>query len=85
MKKVTILLCLFYSFVSAEPLTLTDVGAIGAQTIDQFKQQIKGEMKKYKNDKVLMAEVCVKNAEFLSQKFKQSLQGGVGLKRITQK
>lgn len=85
MKKITTLLCLFCGFAFAGPLTLTDVEALGVQTIDQFKQQIKGEMKKYKHDKVFMAEVCIKNAEFLSQKFNQSLQGGVELKRITQK
>jgi hypothetical protein len=85
MKKITLALGLFGVLTFAEPLSLHEADKIGEETIQNFKQIFKAEIKSYKYDTLLMTKVCIEKTDLLLTNFNQSLQGGIKLKRITQK
>ena len=66
-------------------LGLSDVQKIGDDITENFQNQMKTHIRAFKNDPKAMTLECALNAEKIVNKFNQELEGGVSLRRISQK
>jgi hypothetical protein len=81
------ILSLFFSvgFAFGSEFSLMDVQKIGDEVTLNFQNQMKSHIQAFKSDQKAMALECVSNAEKTVEKFNQELEGGISLRRISQK